>query len=197
MKNAIRGLLCVLLATKVLTVAQAGNHLVELKVSPQSYKVCAADMDVARVTFDISVVVANISNGTVILAKSPANPVPLGAVSVQTANVDDFPTVAPRLLRRTTKPPESDFVRLLPGESYSYKLDGWFLASRGKSLAGTLSPGTYEFSGVLDPWPFDRSNYEELARKWAGSGRLWGSKTKLPPFTISFGIGTHLAACSE
>lgn len=188
-------LLLASVAALVGTSLAATPPAVTIKVSPRELHACAEDKDVARMSAELVVEATNTGRSNLIISSTVESPVPLRPVSVMSGNFDDFRTVALPKIAVSERPPES-FVTLRPGEVHSFVLQGWFLVSRGKHINGTVPRGTMDFVGLLDPWPYDSSNYSKLAKKWKKWGRLQKDPIKLPTFRLHVVVPEHLDVCT-
>jgi hypothetical protein len=164
-------------------------------VVAQSYTACAADSEIARITINLVVTVMNDGPKNLILSRRAETPIALGAMDQASGNVDEFRTLPRQSLPLTSSPPSDKFVFLKTGDSEKFHIQGWFLASRGKPIPGTIVPGEHHFAGILNLWPFDQANYRQLAQRWSGLGHLVDTREKLPSFIVKFEVKQSLNPC--
>ena len=167
----------------------------QITVKQSSYTVCAADSDVARVTVHLLIEEMNNSPRKVIVSRRVEIPLPLTVVDSKPSNFDAFRTEPMEQIAVTSDPPQELFAVLRPRQAATIAVDGWFLASRNKNVPGTLKPGRYRFTGMLDVWPFDESNIADLSTRWENTGKLITRKRGLPPFDFDFAIAPKISPC--
>ncbi len=182
-----------LLATNALL--RAERLPLRVGVVAQSYTACAADSEVARVNVNLIVTLTNDGQTNLIVSRHAETPIVLGALGQASINVDEFRTSPRQTLPLSSVPPSEEFVVLKAGEAEKLHIQGWFLAGRSKPIPGTIIPGEYHFAGVLDLWPFDQANYQQLAQRWSRLGNLVDTQQKLPSFIMKFEIKQSLSPC--